>query len=118
MHHELHLAFHIPKRTLSLSVALALLTLGLAGPVLAADDAPQEVEVKRTKVTSAIVTRLDTLPETEPNWFRANIRLAKKNGFAYSRRFSPKNRDTDIIFSVKGPMIRKKTPGLTFEIRF
>ena len=98
---------------------MAAVILGLSGPTFADDDLEELiVEGPRMRLSSGIVTRLDTLPETKLNWFRANIQTTRKYGFEFSRSYATKNRDTKIIFGVKGPMIRKKTVGLTFEIRF
>ena len=100
-------------------IAMIAVILGLSGPAFADDDLEKLiVEEPRKQVSRDIVTRLDSLPETEPNWFRANIQRTKKYGFEFSRSYSMKNREEKLIFSVKGPMIRKKTAGLMFEIRF
>ncbi len=128
MRYELHLPLHrslhrskkrSPRAIIAITALTIGLTVGLSGSAFADDD-PEDVgvEVARTRLTSATGTRLDILPKDEPNWFRANIRLAKKHGFEYSRSFSIKKRDTDIVFSVQGPMIHKETAGLAFEIRF
>jgi hypothetical protein len=91
----------------------------VVSPALAGEDVdePSTVDEPRTLRSRDIVTRLDTLPESEPNWFRANIRTTKKHGFQFSRSIETRKREK-FVFSIKGPMLRKKTPGLTFEIRF
>ena len=99
-------------------VATTAVILGLAGPVLADQDLEELiVEEPRKRLSSDTATRLDNLPESEPNWIRTNISKSKKHGFEFSRSYTRKNR-SKIIFKVKGPLLRKKTPGLKFEIRF
>ena len=92
--------------------------LSFAGPVLA-DKKPENriMEKPRKQFSRDIITRLDNLPETEPNWFRENIHTTKKHGLEFSHGFTTKSR-RKLIFKVKGPLLRKKTPGLVFEIRY
>jgi hypothetical protein len=92
--------------------------LGFASPVLA-DEEPEKltVEKPRKQFSRDVITRLDDLPETEPNWFRENIHTTKKHGLEFSHSYMTKSR-RKLIFKVKGPLLRKKTPGLVFEIRF
>jgi hypothetical protein len=52
------------------------------------------------------------------DWFRSNIKTVKKYGFEYSHSIPVKERDRPVVFSIQGPLIKKKTPGLSFEIRF
>ena len=100
-------------------IAMIAMILGLSGPAFADEDLEKLiVDESRKRLSSDIATRLDNLPETEPSWFRANIQTARKYGFEFSRSYTMKDRDTKIILGVKGPMIRKKTAGLMFEIRF
>ena len=99
-------------------IAMMVVILGFSAPVFAEEDPAKIIVEERPKtVTSSAITRLDNLPEAEPNWFRANIHATKKHGFEFSRSYTTKGRDR-VIFSLKGPMLRKKTAGLTFEIRF
>jgi hypothetical protein len=122
MHQSNHRTLQSRRRPRYAVTTMTAVVLGLAGPVFAEDKRENlVVEVAKERrshdIVARLVTRLDTLPEVEPNWFRANIHTAKKHGFEYSRSFKNKDRET-IIFKVKGPIIRKKTAGLTFEIRF
>lgn len=115
----MHQSMHRTERRLRYPiVAMTVLVLGFASPAFADEDPEQlNAEEPRKRLNSDIVTRLDNLPEAELNWFRANIHTVKKHGFEFSRSITTKNREK-IIFNVKGPIIRKKTAGLTFEIRF
>ncbi len=119
MHQRIHQTVHRTRRLPPYAiVTMTALILGLSGPVFADDEGKKViVEAPRKRLSSDTVTRLDNLPETEPNWFRANIHTAKKHGFEFSRSYMTKDREK-IIFNVKGPIISKKTAGLTFEIRF
>lgn len=107
------------RRPPYVTIAMIGVILGLSGPAFADEDLEKLIgEEPRKQLSRDIITRLDSLPETEPNWFRANIHRTKEYGFEFSRSYSNKNREEKLVFSVKGPMIRKKTAGLMFEIRF
>jgi len=108
----------IGKRHSLATVIMATVVLGLVGPAFAEENLEKFiVEEPRKQLSRDIITRLDNLPETEPNWFRTNIHTTKKHGLEFSHSYVTKNR-RKIILKVKGPLLRKKTPGLTFEIRF
>jgi hypothetical protein len=93
--------------------------LGLSGPAVADEDLEELiVEEPKKGLSSDIVTRLDNLPETEPNWLRTNIHTVRKYGFEFTRSYTMKDRDRKIVLGVRGPLISKKAAGLTFEIRF
>ncbi len=84
----------------------------------AAQDAPL-VEESRNQRARHILERLDEagvrdVRESESNW-RSNFALQKK-GLEYRRALTVGERN--MIFSVRGPMTKKKTFGLSFQIRF
>jgi len=108
----------ISRRARFAIIAMTSVLLGLASPAVADNDLEEFiVEEPRRRLSRDVITRLDNLPETEPNWFRTNIHTTKKHGLEFSHSYVTKNR-RKIILKVKGPLLRKKTPGLTFEIRF
>ncbi len=103
----------------SRAFAVAAVLLILSGPVYADPDDEVRNEPVRKLTGKKVFAELD--PDLDPltkNWFRANIRPVEKHGFEYRHTFSQTAHDRDLIFSIQGPLISNKTPGLAFEIRF
>lgn len=97
-----------PRLTILVAVALLVLT-GSAG----ADDEP--VEDPKPEIKASALTDPEK-PEASEGWLR-QLHLKKGHGFEYSQSFTTGSRKK-LIFSIQGPLVKKKTPGLAFEIRF
>ena len=99
-----------PRATIAIAAAL----LVYAGPA-AADDEQPSAEPNR-KLTAESLVRVEKPETTDESWLR-NLHIKKGRGFEYSHSFtlSPEKK---VIFSIQGPIIKKKTPGLAFEVRF
>ena len=102
-----------PRITIGATVAF----LALSGTAWANDEKP--VEEPRKKITGEILVGDEESAERsdQQSWLRANIRSKERHGFEYSRDFQV-NKRRKLIFSIQGPLIKKKTPGLVFEIKF
>ena len=100
-----------------LMIAATAALLALSGPARADDAKPVEEPLK--KITGEILIGDEESAERsdQQSWLRTNIRTKKRTGFEYSRSFQM-NKKRKLIFSIQGPMIKKKTPGLVFEIWF
>ncbi len=81
----------------------------------AADDKPVVEEPPR-KITSKILTRANE-PEIRQGWLQPEFHTKKGRGLEYSRSLAV-GAEKKIIFSIQGPFIKKRTPGIVFEIRF
>ena len=109
MHHARRLH---PRITIAMATAL----LALSGPARADDD--QYVEEPRKKLTGEIlIGEADTEATQQQSWLRENIHTVKRHGFEFRRSFSTRS-GKKLIFNIHGPLVKKKTPGLSFEIRF
>ena len=96
-------------------IAIAAAGLIIAQGSAAADDKPAVEDAPHT-ITSKILTRAIE-PDYPRRWLEAEFYPYNARGFEYNRSmaFSAKKK---ITFSIQGPMIMKRTPGLIFEIRF
>ncbi len=95
----------------------ALLTVALVlalGSTARADDAKEEEE-PRTQRAREIIAEVEK-SDSEASWVRTHIRIRKKRGIEYRRPLTMGQRD--LVFSVYGPLIKKKRLGLGFELRF
>jgi hypothetical protein len=101
-----------------------LVPLLLAGaPALADEPKHPEPEVKRSHVL--IAGKLPAAREespldrevlsNRPEWLSA-VQIDRKSGFAVRRSFQLGERD--MLFRLKGPVMKKKRLGLAVEIRF
>lgn len=100
------------RATLTAILTMALL-LALGGTARA-EDATDEEEL-RTKRAREIITQVEK-PEPQESWLRTNIHIRKKRGFEYSRPLAMGKRE--VLFSIHGPLMKKKRLGLGFEVRF
>ena len=93
--------------------------LALTAFPAAAQDEPASDESRQHRARQ-ILDRLDEagvrdVRESESSNWRSNFAI-KKKGLEYRHPITMGERD--MIFSVHGPMIKKKTFGLGFKIRF
>ena len=104
-----------PRPRITIAVLAAL--FALSGSAKADDDSPTDEPLK--KITGEILMGDEDSAEQRDrqNWFRANIHSKKRHGFEFSRSFQL-SRERRLIFSIQGPLVKKKTPGLAFEIQF
>ena len=103
------------RRKLRSATLLSVVTLVLTGPAGAEDKKP--VESPRQILASDLVKNIEEI-DPKRGWFRPYVHTKKGHGFEYSRSFQPKHRDRKLIFSIQGPFVKKKTPGIGFEIEF
>ena len=103
-------------------IAMAASGLVFTGSAAANDEpAVEDAPLKATssapfKITSKILTRaIDS--DFRQGWLQAEFHTKKGRGFEYSRSLAV-SADKKIIFSIQGPFIKKRTPGIVFEIRF
>jgi hypothetical protein len=99
-----------PRATIAIAAALLL----YAGPVVADDEQP--IGEPSRKLAANALVRVEKPETSDESWLR-NLHTKKGRGFEYSQSFtlSPEKK---VIFSIQGPIIKKKTPGLAFEVRF
>ena len=105
-------------RRVKVFAAATAATLTLTALPAAAQDQPP-AEASRKQRARHILERIDAagvrdVRETEASW-RSNFGIQKK-GLEYRRALTMGERE--MIFSVHGPMIDKRTFGLGFQIRF
>jgi len=100
----------------------AILTLGLlltVGDAARADDpiAEQQPTLRRSVEILAQLDRPEVeTPRPGRSWFVSNIHIKKKRGLEYTQVMSVNGHP--MLFSVQGPVMRKKRLGLTLELRF
>ena len=99
-----------PKLTIAIAAAL----LAYAGPAAANDEQP--IAEPSRKLEADILVRAEEPETIEESWLR-NLHTKKGRGFEYSQTFTYGS-DKKLVFSIQGPVIKKKTPGLAFELRF
>jgi hypothetical protein len=99
-----------PRTTIAIAAALLLYT----APAAADDE--QTIREPNHKLAARALARAETPETTEESWLR-NIHIAKRHGFEYSHRFtlSPERNG---VFNIQGPVVKKKTFGVVFEVRF
>jgi hypothetical protein len=54
---------------------------------------------------------------SEQRGFESKLHTNEKHGFEYSRRLSL-NPGRRFVFSIQGPLVAERAPGLAFELRF
>ncbi len=96
------------------TIAIAAAWLVYAGPVAANDE--QAIGEPNPKLAAEVLIRVEKPETSEESWLR-NLHTKKGRGFEYSQSFTLSSKKK-IIFSIQGPIIKKKTPGLAFEVRF
>jgi hypothetical protein len=99
-----------PRTTIAIAAAL----LVYAAP--AASDDEQPIHEPNRRLAAGALVRAEEPETSEESWLR-KFHLKKKRGFEYTHGFTLGS-GKKIIFNLQGPIIRKKTPGLVFEIRF
>lgn len=99
-----------PRTTIAIAAAL----LVYAAP--AASDDEQPIHEPNRKLAASALVRAEEPETSEESWLR-KLHIKKKRGFEYTHDFTL-NSGKKVIFNIQGPIIRKKTPGLVFEIRF
>ena len=90
--------------TLGVGIAVGLPISGAAEP---REDVPTPASPRWTKLDA---------DERHPAWMGENVRYKKGVGFEYSREF--KLGEKPLKLGVGGPILRKKGPGLSVELRF
>jgi hypothetical protein len=98
---------------LRLIIPVAVALLVLAGPAIADDVGPMQ-ELK-PEISASAMTPPEK-PEASEGWLH-QLHIKKGHGFEYSKSFTTSSKKK-LIFSIQGPLVKKKTPGLGFEIRF
>lgn len=93
------------------TLAMLLASSGVAGAEKPATDTPRVLDSK-------LLTKLDKPRSDKRQWFGRHFRTAKGHGFEYRRSFRMGRDKRRMVFSIQGPLVKKKTPGLGIEIRF
>jgi len=114
MHHSTNRRIHALGLNTTLAAACAL--LWFSGTAAADSELPIDEKPKQ-RLSRDVIAPI-TEWEQRKNWFRDNIRPVKRHGFEFSRSIPFGHDGQKLIFSVRGPMVAKKTPGLSFELRF
>ncbi len=99
-----------PRTTIAIAAAL----LVYVGPAVADDEQPTR-EPNR-KLAADTLIRVERPEMNEESWLQ-NLHTKKGRGFEYSHSFTL-SLERKIILSIQGPIMKKKTPGFAFEIRF
>ena len=98
-------------RTLMMAAAVWLISTGSASA-----DNESVVEKPPRTITSEILKQASE-PGTHQSWLQSEFHTRKGRGFEYNRSLAVSS-EKKLIFAIQGPLIKKRTPGLVFEIRF
>jgi hypothetical protein len=79
------------------------------------EDRPWEQE--RWHVLNARYFPAGDGPSSNSSWLESELHTDAEHGFEYSRSLSL-NLDKRFIFSIQGPLVAERAPGLAFEVRF
>ena len=96
------------------TIAIAATLLVYAAPAASNDEQP--IHEPNRKLAAGALVRAEEPETSEESWLR-KLHIKKKRGFEYTHGFTL-NSGKKVIFNIQGPVIRKKTPGLVFEVRF
>jgi hypothetical protein len=95
----------------------ALTVFALASEAIAAAD-DEAKDIRRRHRTSEILIHQDSpRPEAGKSWIESHMALRKGIGVVY-RYKTETDDDRKLVFSVGGPVLKKKRFGMMFEIRF
>jgi hypothetical protein len=86
----------------------------IASPVFG-DDRPWEQE--RWHALNARYFPAGDDLASNSSWLKSELHTDAEHGFEYSRSLSL-NLDRRFIFSIQGPLVSERAPGLAFEVRF
>ena len=98
----------------SLLISVAVASMVIAGSAAANNDAA--TEDSPDPITSAILLPAEE-PRSNQRWLHSEIRTRKGHGLEYNRSLAVDS-GKKVIFAIQGPRIKKRTPGLVFELRF
>ena len=101
-------------RCARLTFAFAALLCVLAAPALG-DDRPWEQA--RWHALNARFTADGEDFSAGQRWLESQLHTTERHGFEYSRSLSL-NLERKIVFSIQGPLVGERAPGLAFEVRF
>jgi hypothetical protein len=101
-------------RSQPLGAILTVILLLALGGTARADDAKDEQE-SRTQRAREIITQVEK-SDSEASWLRTHFRIRKKRGIEYRYPLTMGQREA--VFSIYGPLVKKKRFGLGFELRF
>ena len=97
-----------------MTLATVALLCVLASPAFG-DDRPWEQE--RWHALNARYFPSGDDPSSNSNWLEYALHTDAEHGFEYSRSLSV-NLDRRFIFSIQGPLVADRAPGLAFELRY
>lgn len=101
-------------RCVQLAFASAALLCALAAPAIG-DDRPWE-----QARWHSLNTRFSPAGEefsSGQRWLESQLHTTNKHGFEYSRILNW-NLERKFVFSIQGPLVGERAPGLAFELRF
>ena len=101
-------------RRARMTLATVALLCVLASPAFG-DDRPWEQE--RWHALNARYFPSGDDPSSNSNWLEYALHTDAEHGFEYSRSLSV-NLDRRFIFSIQGPLVADRAPGLAFELRY
>jgi hypothetical protein len=105
---------HYAKAVSPLVTALTVVVLATEAIATPEEDAK---EVRRRHRTSEILAAMDSPRVEGKSWIESHMALRKGVGVVY--RYQVETDDEEkLIFSVGGPVLKKKLLGLQFEVRF
>lgn len=106
---------HYAKAVSPLVTALTVVALATDALATPEEDAK---ELRRRHRTSEILIHQDAPPRSEgKSWIESHMALRKGIGIVYRYRVETDD-DRKLVFSVGGPVLKKKRFGLMFEVRF
>jgi hypothetical protein len=105
---------HYAKAISPLVAALTLVVLATEAIATPEEDA---VAIRRRHRTSQILSHMDSPRVEGKNWIESHMALRKGIGIVYRYQVKTKD-DQKLIFSVGGPVLKKKRFGMMFEVRF
>jgi hypothetical protein len=92
----------------------------LACPLAHAEDAPLTLDSPLRELSERELFDATALTQDDWNigsWLLDNVHTEADHGFEVGRRATNLG-DRQLIFSIQGPMMKEKTPGLALSVRF
>ena len=107
---------HYAKAVSPLVTALTVVALATDAIATPEDDA-KEVVRRRHRTSEILIHQDSPRPEAGKSWIESHMALRKGIGVVY-RYKTETDDDRKLVFSVGGPVLKKKRFGMMFEVRF
>ena len=105
---------HYAKAVSPLVTALTVVVLATEAFATPEEDAK---DVRRRHRTSEILVHMDSPRVESQSWIKSHMALRKGIGIVYRYKVTTDD-DRKLVFSVGGPVLKKKRFGMMFEVRF